>query len=88
MLADKEYEAVLDVILPLVSDCICTEPANERALPAAELAEVIRQKGHPAEAADSVREAVQMAMDTGRPVFAFGSLYLAGEILKLYEEKT
>ena len=88
MLADKEYEAVLDVILPLVSDCICTEPANERALPAAELAEVIRQKGHPAKAAASVREAVQMAMDTGRPVFAFGSLYLAGEILKLYEEKT
>ena len=82
MLADKDYLGTLDVLLPLVGDCICVTPSNDRALPAPELAWIIRKKGHHAAAAASVPEALEWCDLTGEPVFAFGSLYLAGEIRK------
>ena len=83
MLADKEVDAVLDVILPTVSTCICCAPPNSRALPAEELAEKIRKKGWPAEAAENTEKAVEQVLAADSPVLAFGSLYLAGEIRKI-----
>ncbi len=82
MLADKDYSGALDVLLPLVGDCICVTPSNDRALPAPELAKIIQKKGHHAAVAASVPEALEWCDLTGEPVFAFGSLYLAGEIRK------
>ena len=80
MLADKAYEDVLDVLLPLTSDCLCVSPPSERALPAEELAACIRRRGHRAETFDEIADAVRAAWNSGCPVLAFGSLYMAGEI--------
>lgn len=42
MLDDKEAEAFLSELEPLISDVVITEPASPRALPAEELAEIAR----------------------------------------------
>jgi dihydrofolate synthase/folylpolyglutamate synthase len=84
MLRDKDYMAVLDIILPLAAHCLCLAPASDRALPADELAEVIRQKGVSAEVCADAEDAVRRALKGARPVLAFGSLYMAGEVRPAY----
>ncbi len=44
MLGDKDYEAVLDVLLPFAAKCFCVTPDSERALPAQKLADSIEAK--------------------------------------------
>ena len=84
MLADKDYEAVLDVLLPLVRSCVCVTPPSDRALPGSELARIIQKKGYEARACESIPEAVAACRNGSAAVFAFGSLYLAGEIRKQF----
>lgn len=86
MLADKDYEAILDVLLPYVSRCCCLTPDSDRALPASELAEVIKAKGKEAEPFDNTEDAIREAIGAGAPVLAFGSLYLAGAVRKTYRK--
>ena len=78
--------AVLDIILPLADHCLCLAPASERALPAEELAEVIRKKGVSAEVCADAEDAVRKALSGDRPVLAFGSLYMAGEVRPAYRK--
>lgn len=83
MLGDKDYEAVLDVLLPFAEKCICVTPDSERALPASELAKAIDKKSGGSVKAvvyDSVTDAVRECMEGSDDVLAFGSLYLAGEV--------
>ena len=84
VLADKDYEAILDILLPYASECLCVTPASDRALTAEELAKVIRSKGKEAAPCGSAEEAVDKAVSAGAPVLAFGSLYLAGLVRKAY----
>ena len=84
MLRDKDYKAVLDIILPLAAKCCCLTPASDRALPADELAEVIAQKGGVPEVFASAEDAVRAVRREACPVLAFGSLYMAGEVRKAY----
>ncbi|MBQ6389868.1 MAG: bifunctional folylpolyglutamate synthase/dihydrofolate synthase [Mogibacterium sp.] len=84
MLRDKDYAAVLDIILPLAERCLCLTPASDRALHAAELAEMITQKGGTAEVYASAQDAVSTVLRGDRPVLAFGSLYMAGEVRSAY----
>lgn len=86
MLADKDYEAILDVLLPYVAKCCCLTPSSDRALPAEELVKVIKSKDREAEAFESAEEAVAKAISEGAPVIAFGSLYLAGAVRKAYRK--
>ena len=90
MLADKAYEDVLDVLLPLAGDCLCVSPPSERALPAEELAACIRRRGCHAETFAGISDAVRAAWNSGYPVLAFGSLYMAGgirgQVRKIKEE--
>ena len=100
MLGDKNYEEALDVILPYASKCACVTPDSDRALPAAELAKVIKE--HAAKAVQagtrdgsmdvtvcgSVPDAVRGCIADKAPVLAFGSLYLAGEIRSAYRQIT
>ena len=95
VLADKDYEEILRLIRPYGASYICLTPDNPRALPAAELAKLIRQHGQEAEAADCAEDGILAALKTGRPVTAFGSLYLAGAIrsafpkaMKRYQRRT
>lgn len=85
ILADKDYLCALRHLIPLADRFVTATPDSPRALQAAELAEIVRQEGCCAEAADSVENAIAMALDTGNAVVAFGSLYLAGLVRSSFE---
>ncbi|MBQ6403489.1 MAG: 5-formyltetrahydrofolate cyclo-ligase [Oscillospiraceae bacterium] len=80
VLADKDFDAMLETVLRLGRKFICLTPENPRALSADALCEAIRAKGGEAEAAQDIPDGIRLALDTGAPVVAFGSLYLAGAI--------
>ena len=71
----------------VLPDPVCLpEPAVWKEL-AEEPAKKLQEKGARAVPAQSVKEAIEKAEKTGRPVVAFGSLYSAGEIRKTYRKK-
>lgn len=97
ILADKNYKKVIDIIAPYAARFVCVTPDNPRALKAEELAEYLRGQGFSAEAIncadaagdkDVIGEAISQAknsLEGADGIIAFGSLYLAGMILKKYE---
>lgn len=83
VLADKDYPAIMNTMLPLAQEFICLTPDSERALPAGEFAEYLRSLGARAEACDDVSAGIRAALDAAGSagcVVAFGSLYLAGSV--------
>ena len=81
VLADKDYSAMLDLLLPYAAGFVCITPDSPRALGGEDLAQVIQGKcGLPIQVQESTTKAIPAALDTGRPVMAFGSLYMAGGI--------
>ncbi len=84
VLSDKDYRAMLDIMAPHASDFVIVTPPSGRALPAEELAAIIRDEyGIPSISASSVKQGVAAAMldrDHGGPVCIFGSLYQIGEV--------
>ena len=88
VLADKDFDAMLETVLRLGRKFICLTPENPRALSADALCEAIRAKGGEAEAAQDIPDGIRLALDTGAPVVAFGSLYLAGpRAIKQHQRK-
>ncbi|MHB8647338.1 MAG: bifunctional folylpolyglutamate synthase/dihydrofolate synthase [Thermomicrobiales bacterium] len=85
MVADKDAEAVINVVAPAAAAIITTQaPIINRAVtPAAALAERIRARGIPAEAEPDPDAAVAAALDRAGPddvVCVTGSLYLVGAV--------
>ena len=82
VMADKEYDKMIGLLLPFASRFVCVTPKNDRALPAGTFAGWLRGLGCEAEAADSVAEGVRRAakLAGAGPVVACGSLYMAAEI--------
>ena len=87
VLADKDYRRMLDLVTPYAKNFICVTPDSPRALPAAELAEVISGLGYPVLSADSIEAGIRQALDTEQPVMAFGSLYLAGHVRTVFPKQ-
>ena len=88
ILADKNYEKMTEILQPYAECFVCVNPPSPRALPAEALAEGIRERGMKAEAYESLKEALRAALtkaDGGVLVMA-GSLYLAGEIRKIFRD--
>jgi dihydrofolate synthase/folylpolyglutamate synthase len=81
VLADKEYDGMLDIMLPKADRVITLTPNNARALSGKILQDRIRAKGYEALFAGSVSEAVELAaaQKTDR-ILAFGSLSYLGEL--------
>ncbi|MCI9598119.1 MAG: bifunctional folylpolyglutamate synthase/dihydrofolate synthase [Firmicutes bacterium] len=83
MLADKETEKIAEHFRAISNQFIATQPDNPRKLPAAELADLLKQDGRSCETAKNADAAFTMAMDR-KPcpdvVLFAGSLYLIGEI--------
>lgn len=89
ILGDKEYEKMLEELLPFATKVFCVTPQNPRALSAEDLAEVIKKKNPalPVAPCNSVEEALQLSYFAGkRDTVAFGSLYYIGEIRKRFFE--
>ncbi|MBO4382620.1 MAG: 5-formyltetrahydrofolate cyclo-ligase [Clostridia bacterium] len=84
VLADKDYRAMMQSVLPHAKQFLCVTPDSPRALDALELRDLLREFGCPADAYEDIPSAVHAALQTGEPVLAFGSLYMAGDIRTAY----
>ena len=90
VLADKDYPAIMDIVMPYAKKFICLTPFSHRALTARKLARYLKDKGASASAYGSdveraIRAAEKAAGKRGA-VVAFGSLYLAGHVRTVYQE--
>lgn len=82
VMADKEYETMIALLEPFARRFVCVTPKNDRALPAATFAALLRERGWEAEAAETVAAGVRRGAELAGdgPLVACGSLYMAGEI--------
>lgn len=81
VMADKDWPGLLPILEPLAAKFLCITPDNPRAMDARELAAQI--KNAPAEACESLEDALRRARADGRPVCACGSLYFIGYLRSL-----
>lgn len=90
VLADKDYPAMVEAVLPLAERFVVYTPDNPRALEARALASEIARQDETADvtvalsAADAVRAALEKKGPEG-VVAAFGTLYAIGDIKRAYE---
>lgn len=89
VLADKDWQAMLEEVRPFAGNFLCVTPDSPRALPAVELADYINQHLNvKAKAFDSVHDALDDALETSlslcQTTIAFGSLYMAGDIRRFF----
>lgn len=89
ILADKDYEQVVSITHGAAQQVITLTPDSPRALPAKELAEVIRKQGKQAVAAGSYEEAARLAMEAAGPdgvIIVFGSLTFLHEVADILKQ--
>ena len=83
VMADKDVESILGLIVPLAAEFFTVRPDNPRAMAAEELASRIRALGVKAtpcsSVADGVARAIQAEGEDG-VACALGSLYMSGEV--------
>ena len=78
VLRDKDYPQMMEEISPFADSFVCVTPESPRALSAGELCTLLTDRGKNAAACDTIEEGIQKALESGKPVLAFGSLYMAG----------
>ena len=89
VMADKDYEEMIEELLPLALDFKTVTVESERALAAKELSEEIRKKGIcEAGLLRSFDELMPDRLDAAHKTIAFGSLYFVGEIKKYFRDVT
>jgi dihydrofolate synthase/folylpolyglutamate synthase len=89
VMRDKDYPEISRILSAAADEFICVSPpGSSRALPAAELAAQFESAGKKATVCDTVREAVDAAIDAAGKsgmVCAVGSLYLAGAVRTCFD---
>lgn len=81
VMADKDYETMLDLLLPLAIDVTTVTVEGGRALKAEELARLIEKKGVPAYCAKDLPSCLSAEHgDPAHRTVAFGSLYFVGAV--------
>lgn len=86
VMADKDYEQMVEELLPLALDFKTVTVEYDRALQAKELADCIRAKGVSAESVEDLQACFATeGTDTVHKTVAFGSLYFVGEIEALFK---
>ena len=88
IMADKDVDEMLDLLLPLADQFVTVTAHTPRALPAEELAGRIARRNGRAEAAGSIPEGVRRAIALAGegPVCALGTLYFSGEVRQAFKE--
>lgn len=92
VMADKDYEEMIEVLLPLAIDFVTVTPESSRALQSKDLAECIQKKGVSARYMEKMEEAIipllpkQNRLERKNKTIAFGSLYFIGAIEAMLEE--
>ena len=87
VMADKDVESILGLIVPLASEFFTVRPDNPRAMAAEELASRISALGVKATPCESVAEGVARAVEAeGKDgvACALGSLYMSGEVRECF----
>ena len=82
VLADKDWPAMLEELLPLAQACFTLTPDSPRALPAGALAEYLTGRSVQAVPCGGLREGLDRALTAAGPegvVCVCGSLYMIGE---------
>ena len=83
VLADKDYNGMLEELDTIASRYVITSPPSPRALAAEELAKLLERFGKPieiiADPADAALHALEITPDDGA-VLCLGSLYMVGDI--------
>ena len=87
VMADKDYEKMIEELLSLAIDFVTVTPESSRALQAESLAEKIRSQGISARSMASVADVLTLPR-VGEKTIALGSLYFIGELEALYYGNT
>lgn len=89
VLADKEWKAMLDELLPLAERMYCVTPNSPRALDSEILAKECNARSVNANAFDSIDDGVKKAYNDAKtqnvPLVMLGSLYMYGDVYKALE---
>ena len=83
VLADKDYSAMIETLAPLAGRFYTVTPDSPRAMPATQLAQLLRSYGKPADVCGCAAEAVAKAFAQAGAddvICSVGSLYMTGEI--------
>lgn len=99
VMADKDYEEMIDALLPLAIDFVTVTPESNRALQSKDLADCIQRKGVQARYVENMEEVIRPLLPTSdetiiikgdeegqEKTVAFGSLYFIGAIEAMLEE--
>ena len=91
VMADKEYDAMIELLKPYAEAVYTVTPDNPRALPAERLAECFRNHGVPkARAFETIGEAAMCALEDsrreGKPLVALGTLYMYEEAERTFRQ--
>lgn len=87
ILADKEYNKVVECFASLPSRWIAVTPHSDRALPANELARSLREYHAEVDVIESVSQALSQTMERVKPdevICVFGTLTLIDEVRKFF----
>jgi dihydrofolate synthase / folylpolyglutamate synthase len=83
MLRDKNFKALIEIIIPIAREVVCVAPQGNRALDPDELATMVREHGIPASVAPDITEGFQRLLKKSSHddvVLAAGSLYMIGPV--------
>jgi dihydrofolate synthase / folylpolyglutamate synthase len=86
VLADKDYRAMLRIILPLSGRIILTRPRSDRALPPENMEPLPELRGKMVSVIPDIGEALDLARSMAGPddiIVGAGSIYFVGELLKI-----
>lgn len=84
VMADKDYEEMIEELLPLAIDFVTVTPETNRALQGEELAVKIRKRGIPARSVRNIEEVPYLLSEKEKNI-ALGSLYFIGELRVLWK---
>jgi dihydrofolate synthase/folylpolyglutamate synthase len=87
ILKDKDYVSIIEEVVPLAEHIIAVTPQNKRALPSAELSEIIKHYCNNISASDTIEVAVKKSIEITPEdglICAFGSLYYIGDVRSIF----
>jgi dihydrofolate synthase / folylpolyglutamate synthase len=90
-LRDKAVDEVAGVLFPFAAEVIFTEPANSRAISAAQLAEIAAHHAAQSSVIADAEQALDYALSKAAPgdaIFITGSLYLVGQLRRYWKQRT
>lgn len=90
ILADKDYEGMLELMIPLAEKFYTVTVESSRSLQGQAVAEYLKGKGQDAvyigDLADCLRTVLAEGKQTGKRIVAFGSLYFIGSLEALWRD--